>query len=77
MLQQWYLLMVFQSLCQLDGVIIVIVLHRVTQGLVVLFLNQQIIDCIVYNLVVLRLHRQKEWLDEGNATWLCSMLATI
>ena len=59
-------LVFLQSLGELDGIVIVVVLHRVTKSLVVLLLNQKIIDSRVDHSLVLSLNIEKERLDDWN-----------
>lgn len=63
-------LVVLETLGKLDGVVVVKVLDRVTEGLVVLFLDEEVVDGIVDNLVVLGLDAEEEGLDERDVVGL-------
>ncbi|KAI6757104.1 hypothetical protein HG531_002929 [Fusarium graminearum] len=56
--------MLLQTASQLCGIVVVVVLNRVAKGLVILLLDQKIVDGLVHNTLVLRLHVQQERLDE-------------
>jgi hypothetical protein len=59
-----------QSLGKGNGLVVVVRLHTVTESLVVLFLNEQIIDSIVHSTLVLCLHVEQEGLDERDVVGL-------
>ncbi|PNY29194.1 Uncharacterized protein TCAP_00893 [Tolypocladium capitatum] len=66
--------MLLQAASQFDGVVVVVVLDRVSEGLVVLFLDEEVVDGLVDDALVLRLHVEEEGLDERQAVVLLEHL---
>ncbi|GJC99267.1 hypothetical protein ColKHC_08093 [Colletotrichum higginsianum] len=63
-----------QTSGQLDGIVVVVVLHRVTERLVVLLLDQKIVDGVVDRALVLGLDVDEERLDEREVVTLLKHL---
>lgn len=62
--------MLLQPLRQCHGLVVVEILHTVTQLLVIFLFNEQIVDRIVHSTLVLRLHVEQERLDQRDVVRL-------
>lgn len=66
-------LVLFQSRCQLEVIKVVKVIDRISQGLVILLLDQQIVVCVIDSFNVVLLNGNEVRLDERDVVVVISL----